>query len=206
MALLQDQRCSGMTALTALPSIIWQMCFTTGQSLHFGRNVAWRNFMDPGRLGFYDEGALCSGVGLLRPRYAKHIGEPVFESLVATLLESSTTFQRLWNEQQTASLDPCHLTLLIHGSELFDSAPYVRSTRRSRKAPWCLFPLLMRQRRTSFIRSPHPDEAAETHLNSLSALLLIPLKLLGRITSAAHGLALGQQTYSVGSIRSRNIL
>ena len=75
-------------------------------SLPFGRNVAWRNFMDPGRLGFYDERALRSGVGLLRVRYAKHIGEPGFESLVATLLESSTTFRRLWNEQQTASLDP----------------------------------------------------------------------------------------------------
>ena len=34
MASLQDQRCSGMTALTASPSIIWPRLFTTGPSLH----------------------------------------------------------------------------------------------------------------------------------------------------------------------------
>ncbi len=72
----------------------------------FGRNLAWRNFMDPARRGFYDERVLRSGVGLLRVRYAKHIGEPGFESLIATLLESNTTFRHFWNEQQTASLDP----------------------------------------------------------------------------------------------------
>ena len=78
----------------------------------FGRNVAWRNFMDPSRRGFYDERALRCGVGLLRVRYAKHIGEPGFESLIATLLESSTTFRRLWDEQQTASLDPLAFDLV----------------------------------------------------------------------------------------------
>ncbi len=109
-----------LDGFTAGPAMLWNARFDciafnhladviydwSESSLPFGRNFAWRNFLDPGRLVFYDEGALRNGVGLLRVRYAKHIGEPGFESLIATLLEKSSTFRRLWNEQRTASLDP----------------------------------------------------------------------------------------------------
>ena len=109
-----------LDGFTAGPAMLWNERFDclafnhladviygwSESPLPFGRNLAWRNFMDPARIGFYDERALRSGVGLLRVRYAKHIGEPEFELLIATLLESNTTFRRFWNEQQTASLDP----------------------------------------------------------------------------------------------------
>ena len=74
--------------------------------LPLGRNLARRDFMNPARLGFYEKRVLRSGVCLLRVRSAKHTGEPRFESLSITLLESSTTSRYFWSEQQTASLDP----------------------------------------------------------------------------------------------------
>jgi hypothetical protein len=84
-----------------------------------------------------------------------------------------------------------HLTLLIQSSGHFDSAPYGRSTRRSQKALWCLFLLVMRQRRTSFGRSPHPDQSGRLRLTRSRCFHADPLKLLGRIASAAHLLGAG---------------
>ena len=109
-----------LDGFTAGPAMIWDACFDclafnpladaiynwSESSLPFGRNLAWRKFLDPKMREFHDEHALRSGVGLLRARYAKHIGEPRFEALIATLLESSTTFERFWNEQQTALPQP----------------------------------------------------------------------------------------------------
>ena len=152
-------------------------------SLPFGRNVAWRNFMDPERLGFYDERALRSGVGLLRVRYAKHIGEPGFESLVATLLESSTTFRRLWNEQQTASLDPFSFDIAHPKFGILR----LRSIRALYPAlPESTLVFVMRQRGTSFGRSPQLIFRGRLPLTSSAASALIRANFRGRIACAAQ--------------------
>ncbi len=151
-----------LDGFTAEPAMLWNERFDclafdhladviydwSESTLPFGRNLAWRNFMDPARLGFYDERVLRSGVGLLRVRYAQHLGEPGFASLIATLLESSTAFRRFWKEQQTESLDPCRLPLHTRGSGFFDYAQSGHYTRHCPKARWLLFRLMTRQRKT----------------------------------------------------------
>jgi transcriptional regulator with XRE-family HTH domain len=79
----------------------------------FGRNLLWRAFLDPVRNRMYSEAerALHNSVGMLRSRYAEHLGEPEFESLVKVLLAESKLFAALWTEQHTASNQPVRLVL-----------------------------------------------------------------------------------------------
>ena len=72
----------------------------------FARNFVWRLFMDPSRKRLYShwESAKSQIVGLFRARYANHIGDPEFEELIRTLLDSSTGFARAWNELHKVSL------------------------------------------------------------------------------------------------------
>jgi hypothetical protein len=57
----------------------------------FARNMLWRAFMDPERKQMYagTESSLHNAIGMLRSRYASHLGDPYFESLVKVMLEGS---------------------------------------------------------------------------------------------------------------------
>lgn len=62
------------------------------------RNHVWLTFMDPKRrelLCDWEEGAR-STVARFRTDYARHVGDPAFESLVAALLDQSPDFRRWW--------------------------------------------------------------------------------------------------------------
>ncbi len=155
-----------LDGFTAGPAMLWNERFDCLAFNHladviydsespspFGRNLAWRNFMDPARPGFYDERVLRSGVGLLRVRYAKHIGEPGFESLIATLLESNTTFDVSGMSNRQHRLTLGRLTLRTLNSGLFDYAQSAHSTRRCRKVRWLLSHLITKQPRTYLGRS-----------------------------------------------------
>ena len=116
-----------LDGFTAGPAMLWDSRFDciafnsladsiyerSGAAEPFGRNMVWRTFMDPRRQELYStaEGLLRNGVGMLRTRYASHLGEPEFESLVSVLLESSTNFKTVWNEQQTAALLPVNFVI-----------------------------------------------------------------------------------------------
>lgn len=86
----------------------------SGSPEPFGRNMVWRTFMDSKRHKMYSEaeGLMHNGVGMLRSRYAFHLGEPDFESLVTVLLAGSAIFSRLWTEQHTASVAPASFILM----------------------------------------------------------------------------------------------
>jgi len=84
----------------------------------FARNVLARGLLDPSRRRFYvnfDE-TLPNMVGFFRVSYARHVGEPRFEELRATLMERSPEFARCWHEQQTALPNP---VLLLMQSDTF---------------------------------------------------------------------------------------
>ncbi len=79
----------------------------------FERNIIWRSFMDPKRttLNSEVEHFLHNAVGMLRLRYALHLGEPYFESLVNSLLATNERFRKLWTEHHTASTVSAPLVL-----------------------------------------------------------------------------------------------
>ncbi len=99
-------------AFNSLADIIYRMDDYDGP---FVRNLFWRSFMDPKRRRLYAnwETASRNAVGLLRAKYATHVGDPEFESLIKALLENSEEFNRLWNEYHAASLAPLILKLNI---------------------------------------------------------------------------------------------
>jgi transcriptional regulator with XRE-family HTH domain len=116
-----------LDGFTAGPAMLWNARFDciafnrladavyewSGSEGPFGRNMVWRTFMDPRRHQFYSaaEGLLRNGVGMLRTRYASHLGEPEFESLVNVLLEGSAKFKKMWNEQHTSALTPVNCVI-----------------------------------------------------------------------------------------------
>jgi len=116
-----------LDGFTAGPAMLWNARFDciafnrladviyewSGASQPFGRNMVWRTFMDPKREQLYSgaEPLVHNGVGMLRTRYASHLGEPEFESLVSFLMEGSTKFRKMWNEQHTAALAPVNFVL-----------------------------------------------------------------------------------------------
>jgi transcriptional regulator with XRE-family HTH domain len=73
----------------------------------FSRNHVWRAFMDPQRRRVYPafDAHIPSFVGLLRVRYASHVGDPAFEDLLDALRTKSAEFDRMWSAQATAPLD-----------------------------------------------------------------------------------------------------
>jgi transcriptional regulator with XRE-family HTH domain len=73
----------------------------------FARNHVWRAFMDPRRRNVYTafDAHMPSFVGLLRARYASHIGDPAFEDLLDALRTKSREFDRMWIGYATAPLD-----------------------------------------------------------------------------------------------------
>jgi hypothetical protein len=81
--------------------------FSAGSG-RFAGNHLWRLFMDPVRQRLYPSAHIERGarnvVGILRARYAEHVGEPRFEELIAELLSGSPLFQKLWNERTTNPL------------------------------------------------------------------------------------------------------
>ena len=116
--------------------------------LPLGRNLARRDFMNPARLGFYDKRVLRSGVCLLRVRSAKHTGEPRFESLSITLLESSTTSRYSGVSNRRHHLSPCRLTLHTRGSGLLDYAQSGHYNPALPESTLALFRLMTRQQKT----------------------------------------------------------
>jgi transcriptional regulator with XRE-family HTH domain len=79
----------------------------------FGINVIWRFFMDAKRRQLYSEAEhlVHDCVGMLRARYASHIGEPGFELLVKVLLSDSEPFAALWTGLRTAPIEPVPFVL-----------------------------------------------------------------------------------------------
>jgi transcriptional regulator with XRE-family HTH domain len=75
----------------------------------FSNNHIWRLFMDPMRQRIYSAAQLEHGarnlVGILRARYAEHVGRPELEELVQALQASSALFRKLWDERTTTSLE-----------------------------------------------------------------------------------------------------
>ena len=83
----------------------------------FGRNHMWRFFMDPARRALYLEWDTVAetAVGVLRTAYARRVGDPYFEALIASLTAGSQDFTRLWTAQQTAPLTPHRVRLSVRG-------------------------------------------------------------------------------------------
>ena len=79
----------------------------------FARNILWRALIDPRRREFYVDfdSAAPKMIGLLRVHYARHVGDPEFEALVAELLAKSPEFTRVWNDRETASPAPLLLRI-----------------------------------------------------------------------------------------------
>jgi transcriptional regulator with XRE-family HTH domain len=77
----------------------------------FARNHAWRFFMDPVRRSLYLDWQRYaeSFVGVMRVQYARSFGGAYFESLIGALREGSPEFRRLWELQNTMSLDPVEI-------------------------------------------------------------------------------------------------
>ncbi len=70
------------------------------------QNHVWRLFMDSKRRKIYPDwdGAARFIVGILRARYATHVGDPAFEELIQGLLHASEEFATLWEQHHTAPL------------------------------------------------------------------------------------------------------
>jgi transcriptional regulator with XRE-family HTH domain len=116
-----------LDGFTAGPAMLWNARFDclaynrladavyewSGSVAPFGRNVAWRSFVDDTQRDMYSqaEHLMHNCVGMLRSRYASHLGEPGFESLIKVLLDESELFTRWWAEQHTASLEPASFVL-----------------------------------------------------------------------------------------------
>jgi len=68
------------------------------------RNHLWQTFMDPSRrllLCSWERGARAM-VAKARADYARHIGDPAWDELIARLNESSPEFRRLWARHEVA--------------------------------------------------------------------------------------------------------
>jgi transcriptional regulator with XRE-family HTH domain len=93
---------------------IWERIYAPGDYRGpFASNHIYRMFMDSDRRRLYvDHDAVAQNmVGLLRGRYADHIGDRRFEELIAQLGAVSPEFTQLWSGHQTQALDLFHLRL-----------------------------------------------------------------------------------------------
>ncbi|HEX4011138.1 MAG TPA: helix-turn-helix transcriptional regulator [Solirubrobacteraceae bacterium] len=68
------------------------------------RNHAWMHFMDPARRELFDDWDTSSRllVAKLRADSARHLGDPEFEELIATLRKSSPEFCTAWKKHEVA--------------------------------------------------------------------------------------------------------
>ena len=72
------------------------------------RNHAWLTFTDPARREMFTDWERSSRllVAKLRADSARHIGEPEFESLIASLRASSPDFARAWERHEVSHTGP----------------------------------------------------------------------------------------------------
>jgi transcriptional regulator with XRE-family HTH domain len=92
------------------------------------RNHAWQMFMDPARRSLFiqwERGARTL-VAKLRADYARHIGDPAFDELIATLNDRSPEFRRLWSRHEVAVAGEGrkHLEHPVAGRMVFDHAVF----------------------------------------------------------------------------------
>jgi hypothetical protein len=75
-----------------------------GRTPKAARNHVWLNFMDPSRRELFPDWERGSRllVAKFRADSARHIGDPAFEQLVASLRASSPEFRKLWNRHEVA--------------------------------------------------------------------------------------------------------
>ncbi len=97
-------------AYNYLADVIYEWSGSPGP---LGFNVIWRFFMDAKRHKLYSEAEhlVHDCVGMLRARYAEHLGEVRFESLVTVLLAESDPFAALWAQHRTAPIEPMPFVL-----------------------------------------------------------------------------------------------
>lgn len=85
-----------------------------------GRNMFWRDFMDPYRRQLYVPWleSVTIAVGFLRSVYANRKGNPKLEQMVKDLCSSSAEFSRLWDasrRQGPSSYAPAEVHLQVPG-------------------------------------------------------------------------------------------
>ena len=99
-------------AFNPLANAVFRIDSHTGPLAH---NHLWRGFMDDARRKIYVDWADLMGqaVALLRTNYASRIGDPAFESLIATLRTESREFAGMWEKQQTIRLKGTNVRLVV---------------------------------------------------------------------------------------------
>jgi transcriptional regulator with XRE-family HTH domain len=97
-----------------LAEVVYAFSAVSGR---FARNHLWRLFLDPARRRLYARDLELGErnlVGILRARYAEHLGEPEFEELLEELLGKSPEFERIWNDRETKPLGAPPLIPISH--------------------------------------------------------------------------------------------
>ena len=92
------------------------------------RNHLWMHFMDPARREIFPDWSQISRLmaAKFRADHARHIGDPSFDQLVATLLRSSPEFCKLWGKHEVAQSGPGRKTVNhpVVGTLLFEHAGF----------------------------------------------------------------------------------